>query len=94
MSYSFHTPYEAFQASLAHEKHITQKIKEMNAKIIPFDKDFPQLDIAKLCEWFEHEQQEEEESVSNVLKMIEEAEKIGKPMNALDLEIYFLKADD
>ena len=50
----------------------------MNSKIMPFDKDYPQLGIAKLCEWFEAEQQEEEESVGKVIQMLEEGMKIGR----------------
>ena len=66
----------------------------MNSKIMPFDKDYPQLGIAQLCEWFESEQEEEEESVTKVIKMIEDGTKMGRPLTELDLEIGLLKKED
>ena len=66
----------------------------MTAKIMPYDKKHPGLGIKELCDWFLNEQEEEEESVSNVIELIETAEKQHKPVNLLDLEIYFLKKED
>ena len=63
----------------------------MAEKIMPFEKDHPELGIKKLCDWFIEEQEEEEENVGNIIKMIEDAKSINKPMSMVDLEIALLR---
>lgn len=63
----------------------------MSQKIMPFDSQYPNLGIKKLCDWFIDEQKEEEENVGSVIKTLKEAEKSKKAQNSIDLEIAQLR---
>jgi len=74
------TPLDAWKAAYDHEKYITGKINAL-VKIAGEEKDESAL---ALLQWFVKEQVEEEENAS---KNVENAEKAGSDLTALDEEM-------
>ncbi|KAH7832114.1 putative ferritin heavy chain [Monocercomonoides exilis] len=87
-------PIDAFHAALEHEKKVTAMIHELEAKIMPFHSSHPELGIKELVDWFLHEQEEEEESVGNLIEKLETLQKEKRLMQDIDFKIGQMRKDE
>ncbi|KAK2955830.1 putative ferritin [Blattamonas nauphoetae] len=81
------SPQAVFENSLEHEKLVTSLIHSMGEKILPFDKDHPELGIQALVQWFIDEQVEEEESVGKIVQIFVDGKSSNRSMSDIDIEI-------